>query len=55
MSDADQIEKLRQRVKGWSLNDDSAWIKVKAGELRAALRAIDTKKADAPPAALKPL
>ena len=41
MSEEEIIAKLRERTKGWALNDDKAWIKVKLGEVRAALEVID--------------
>lgn len=44
MNDADKIRKFRERAEGWSLNDDKAWVKVKVGEMRAVLKALDHKR-----------
>lgn len=44
MSDDEIIERLRKRMDGWSLNDDSAWLKVKVGELRVLFRAYHAQK-----------
>lgn len=42
MRDDELIETFRKRAQSWAWNDDTAWVKVKLGEMRAILRILDT-------------
>lgn len=39
------VERLEKRAATWRLNDDSAWLKVKLGDLRLVLSALSTRPA----------